>query len=165
MGTVLSIFSALFILSCDIGMDNSFKAYMDYRYLTNQSSIQYQMQQEAWTDHEGFRRLGDKYMVALGSYYTDYICGEPFIIVFEDNTFIQCVIGDMKADIHTDSTNRYQTVNSELGSIVEFIVDTDTLLEEIIISGDCNYRFPGQIKYIVRESDIADASLFNIYTN
>ena len=73
---------SVMILSTDIGIDNSFKAYMDYKSITNPSSIQYQMQQAAWTDENGFRKYGnDRYMVALGTYYTGYSCGKTFKVV------------------------------------------------------------------------------------
>lgn len=123
---------------------------MDYRTLTDTSSIQYQMQQEAYTDEEGFRRHKDgSYMVALGTYYADGCCGKSYKIFFNSGSSIECVSGDIKADEHTDETNRFREVNSELGCIVEFIVDTDLISDDIKISGDCSSRFPGQIVAIV----------------
>lgn len=151
-GTVLSTIFSLIMLSTDIGIDNSFKAYMDYRYITSPNSIQYELQQNAWTDNNGFRRCGNnRYMVALGTYYTGYSCGKEFKIILQDDTVIDCITGDVKADIHTDDTNRYTLINSELACIVEFIVDTDSLINGCKNSGDCSYLFPGQIKQIVRE--------------
>ena len=44
-----------------------FKAYMDYRTITDTASRQYQLQQSAWTDDQGLRRLGEDYLVAMGT--------------------------------------------------------------------------------------------------
>lgn len=52
------------------GFDSSFKAYMDYRCITDTSSVQYEMQQQAYTDGRGFRKIGDDYCVALGTGFT-----------------------------------------------------------------------------------------------
>ena len=43
-----------------------FKAYMDYRTITNTDSVQYAMEQNAWTDDRGLRRMADDYLVAMG---------------------------------------------------------------------------------------------------
>ena len=151
MNLILSMLASLVISSTDIGIDNSFKAYMDYRTITDTNSLQYQLQEEAWTDENGFRRYDDRYMIALGSFYTGDTCGRLFKVILDDGTIIDCITGDVKADIHTDDTNRFCHVNNELGCIVEFIVDTNNLLDEIKISGDCDKFFAGQIIGIFEE--------------
>lgn len=145
--TMLSIISA----DVDIGRDNSFKAYMDYRTLTAEGTEQSRLQEAAWTDTEGFRRFGaNRYMIALGTYYGE-TCGKGFIVEFEDGTQIKCITGDIKADEHTDQTNRYREVNQDLGCIVEFIVDTEQLDQQITKLGDCSVKFPGKISKIYKE--------------
>ena len=47
--------------------DTAFKAYMDYRTITDTSSEQYAIQQNAWTDSRGLRRSCDDYLVAMGT--------------------------------------------------------------------------------------------------
>ena len=42
-----------------------FKAYMDYRTITDTESVQYAMQQNAWTDDRGLRRTENDYLVAM----------------------------------------------------------------------------------------------------
>ena len=37
--------------------DTGFKAYMDFRSIKDRTTAQYRLQQEAWTDEQGFRRL------------------------------------------------------------------------------------------------------------
>ena len=46
----------------------AFKSYTDYRCLSR-SSAQWKLQEQAYTDENGLRKIGDAYLVALGSYY------------------------------------------------------------------------------------------------
>lgn len=106
------------------GFDSSFKAYMDYRCITDTGSIQYQLQQEAYTDERGFRKIGDDYCVALGTGITDGCC-ERFLITLDSGYSFSAIVSDVKADIHTDSTNTYAPRGENSGNIVEFIIDSD----------------------------------------
>ena len=112
-----------------------FKSYMSYTSITNTESQQYKMQEEAWTNEDGFRVYNDKYMVAMGTYYAQE-CGEEFIITLEDGKEIEVVIGDIKQDAHTDYNNQYVEHN---GNIVEFIVDMSVLDDTSKKMGDVSY--------------------------
>lgn len=111
--------------------DTSFKTYMDYRCITNENSDQYKLQQLAWTDEDGLRRLGNAYLVAMGTYYTEE-CGKVFEIEFDTGEIITVVVGDIKADSHTDINNQYSPVYDNEGNMIsanvlEFIVDTQEM--------------------------------------
>lgn len=123
-------------------INSSFKAYMDYRCITNKSSQQWKMQQEATTDvATGIRMYGEFYMVALGSYYAQQ-CGDKFIITLDSGKEFKIMIGDFKADKHTNSTHQYSRNNN----IVEFIVDTPSLSPKVRQMGDISYcGFEGSI--------------------
>lgn len=108
----------------DEGFDSSFKAYMDYRCITDTNSVQYSLQQQAYTDERGFRRIGDDYCIALGTGITSG-CGERFMISLDSGYSFTAIVSDVKADIHTDSTNCYAPRGENSGNIVEFIIDTD----------------------------------------
>lgn len=108
---------------------------MDYRTITNKSSVQYAMQLEALTDENGFRKYDDRFMVAVGTAYASE-CGIKINITLEDGTVINCITGDIKADIHTDPTNTHIPHN---GNIVEFIVDTKTISDICRKMGDMSY--------------------------
>lgn len=114
-------------------IDSSFKAFMDYRTITSKTSMQYKLQQDAYTDYDGFRRLYGNYMIAVGTYYAQE-CGTMLKIKFEDDTILNCIVGDIKSDMDTDGRNQHRN-----GNIVEFIVDDD------IISDECEYR--GDMSY------------------
>lgn len=105
---------------------SSFKSYMDFRTITCTASDQYRMQQEAYTDEHGLRKIGDYYCIALGTYYTPR-CGATFHIVTDTGNEFDAIVADIKADVHTDVTNRYVPMADGAGNIVEFIVDISKL--------------------------------------
>lgn len=111
--------------------DTSFKTYMDYRKITDKSSAQYMLQMEAYTDDMGLRKYEDHYIVAMGTYYSDNV-GDTFKITLDNDTSFNVIIGDIKADCHTDSQNMYSPVYDNNGNlisanVIEFIVDTNKL--------------------------------------
>jgi hypothetical protein len=112
--------------------DGKFKTYMDYRKITDKTSKQWKLQEQAWTEERGFRKIGEHFLVAVGTFYADEV-GKELLIEFEDGQKIKAIVGDIKQDKHTDSTNRYVPVN---GNIVEFIVDVEKLDPEVIRRGD-----------------------------
>jgi hypothetical protein len=115
--------------------DGKFKTYMDYRRITDKTSKQWELQQRAWTEERGFRKIGEHFLVAVGTFYADEV-GKELLIEFEDGQKIKAIVGDIKQDKHTDSTNRYVPVN---GNIVEFIVDVEKLDPEVIRRGDVSW--------------------------
>ena len=111
--------------------DTSFKTYMDYRCITDKTSAQYMLQMEAHTDDMGLRKYEDHYIVAMGTYYSDNV-GDTFRITLDNDISFNVIIGDIKADCHTDSKNMYSPVYDENGNfvsanVIEFIVDTKKL--------------------------------------
>lgn len=104
-------------------INTSFKTYMHYGAITNKSSAQWRLQQQAWTGNYGFRLVDDFYCVALGTYYSRNI-GDKFIITLDSGHSFKAIMSDIKQDRHTDSTHRYVPKN---GNVVEFVVDTRSM--------------------------------------
>ena len=135
--------------------DTSFKSYMNYTAITNKKSLQYKMQQEAWTDENGLRRYGDAYMVAMGTFYANG-CGEYFEVTLESGESFTVVTGDIKSDSHTDDRNMYSPIyidgEMKYANILEFIVDTSVMSRSVRRSGNIGTidRFSGQIETIER---------------
>ena len=100
--------------------DSAKRTYMGYHLVTDRSTNQYWVLhgKHAWTDEYGLRHNGDRICVAVGTYYG--VGGDKIDIVLADGTVVKAVIGDIKADCHTDETNRYQKYD---GSVVEMIID------------------------------------------
>lgn len=124
-------------------INSSFKAYMSYKTITNKSSNQWKLQQTAYTDGLGLRKVGEYYCVALGSYYGTEI-GTKYIIKLDTGVQFGAILSDCKMDIHTDSTNRYVPQN---GNVVEFLVDTNKLDPGVKRLGTVSFydKFKGNI--------------------
>lgn len=131
--------------------DTSFKAYMDYNCITDDTTMQWELQQTAYTDEYGLRKIGTDYCVAVGSYYSETV-GERFKITLDSDNEFTVIISDLKKDEHTDSSNRYSPVYDENGdfysaNIIEFIVDVDQLHSMVTTLGTVSYydEFEGNI--------------------
>ena len=90
------------------------------------------LQDVATTDENGFRKLDDRYMVAIGSAFGTEI-GQYFDLVLENGTVIPCIMGDQKADEDTDSTCVFTSASA---CATEFIVDTKKISKDIKHAGD-----------------------------
>ena len=128
-----------------------FKAYMDYRTITDTESVQYAMQQNAWTDDRGLRRTENDYLVAMGTGWLEAGCGERFIVTLESGSVFTVRVGDIKADQHTDETHRYRSCGSG-ANVLEFIVDTPMLSAEAQQAGTVSVyaELAGNIAEIAR---------------
>lgn len=131
--------------------DTSFKAYMDYNCITDDTTMQWELQQTAYTDEYGLRKIGTDYCVAVGSYYSETV-GERFKITLDSDNEFTVIISDLKKDEHTDSSNRYSPVYDENGdfysaNILEFIVDVNQLHSMVTTLGTVSYydEFEGNI--------------------
>ena len=130
------------------GMDTSIKTWMDYRAITDKSSPQWRLQQDAYTDENGLRKVGDYYCVAFGTGISNGI-GSKFKVTFDNGNEILVIVADHKADRHTDKTNTYMNINDK-ANVMEFIVDSNKLNNTAKVMGNVNYisGFEGQIIYI-----------------
>lgn len=100
----------------------SFKSYTDYRCLSR-SSAQWRLQEQAYTDENGLRKIGDAYLVAMGSYYGTTL-GTTYQVTLSNGNSFTVMLCDSKADRHTDANNQ---VCSSNGSVIEFYVESDKM--------------------------------------
>jgi hypothetical protein len=86
-------------------------------------SQQWKFNQTMTTDDEGFRRSGDAYSVALGSFYGTKI-GTKYKITFLDTNgtpfVVNAVLGECKSDRDTDPMHQYA---ANAGDVIEFVMD------------------------------------------
>lgn len=82
---------------------------------TNQAKLQSLCQ----TNEVGLRVHDGRFTIAVGTYFNTSI-GQYFDLVLENGTVIPCIMGDLKADIHTDSRGLFTEAS---GCMTEFIVD------------------------------------------
>lgn len=140
-------------------LDTTFKAYMDFRFLTNRESKQWKIQQDAYTDKNGLRKIEDKYCVAMGTYYAEE-CGDTFSVKLEDEIEFKVIVSDIKSPKHTDSENKYTPLSNKKKSVynddgikmvnvIEFIIDEKVMDEKVLDSGCVNVLgFDGNIMSI-----------------
>lgn len=131
----------------DVPSNNSFKSYMGAHKITDTSSAQYQLKSEYLDSACGIKLVGDRYVIAIGTYYTETV-GTRVDLVMENSSIVPCIVGDVKRDRDTDAMNRQHNVD---GSVIEFVVNADTLSSEAKSHGDCSWADPrlmGEIKAI-----------------
>lgn len=98
-----------------------FKSYTCYT-LLNKQSTQWRLQQLAYTDSNGLRKIGNYYLAAMGSYYSTTI-GDLFRITTDTGAVFEIILCDLKSDRHTDSKHMYTVANN---CMVEFYVDPNS---------------------------------------
>ena len=111
------------------------KSYESYTAITDKTSDQYKLQSMAWTNSDAFRMIGDRYLIAVGTYFNAPV-GTSVDVILENGTVIPCMVGDIKADEHTD----YWDVYSANGCATEFIVDANATKANI--TGDVSTLYP-----------------------
>lgn len=125
-----------------------YKCYMDYRTITDTSSPQWNIQQQAYTDKNGIRKIKDRYCIALGSAYGNTI-GDKYIVELNSGEQLKCTLADQKADC---DTNAEHTADMN-GAVLEFIVDVNYLPSNVKKMGDVSYisGMKGEVKKIYKE--------------
>lgn len=129
--------------------------YMDLDAITDQNSEQYNRKSRYWLDESGIWCSNNDYVVAMGNGFGKI--GERYMITTDRGNRFSVVIGDHKSDIDTDLHNHYSLtyVNGEPKfNVIEFIVDTDTLNEDVKESGNIGdyYFITGNITNIEKIS-------------
>lgn len=107
-----------------------FKSYTDYHCLSR-SSKQWKIQEKAYTDKNGLRKIGDAYLVALGSYYGTQL-GTRYTVTLSNGSVFDIILCDCKQDRHTDSLHREGLRSRD---VIEFYVDKKKLPKKVRTSG------------------------------
>lgn len=126
----------------------TFKSYEDADCITNSNSIaQGELKDYYHLDFDsGVWMIGNRYCVAVGSYYTKDIGTKiDFILSYEGKQHVlKCIVADSKSD--NDTINKHR-IHSD-GSVVEFIVKTKYLSNSTKITGNVSCtgkKFKGKI--------------------
>ena len=106
--------------------------FMDYRAITDTSSLQWQLQQYAYDGNYGIRMVDGCYCVAVSSMYGNI--GDKIKVTTDKGNSYWCIIADIKG---YDSVNGWYHVNSQ-GTInlIEFVVNDDLIPNECWQFGD-----------------------------
>lgn len=135
----------------EVPSKNSFKSRMDWGKITNKSSKQWELQQEAYTDALALRCVDDRICTAVATYYAKEV-GVKFDVYMKNGAIIPCIAGDIKDDGDTDELNRQHLGDN---SVIEFIIDDAKYIEVHGITtyrkGDVSFAHPdfeGEIDFI-----------------
>lgn len=135
----------------DSPSSNSFKSYEDAKCIKDKSSPNYKLKGQYKLDPKsGVYMVGNRYCIALGSYYATKIGTKIDLVLRHNgkNHILKCILADQKSD---DDTIKNHKVHSD-GSIAEFIVNTGTVPELAkYTTGDISYagkQFRGRIVQI-----------------
>ena len=119
---------------------SSFKSWMPYQAINAKNSKQYELQQIAYTESKyGLRMIDSYFLIAVTSQFGNV--GDLVEVHTSDMSFY-AIIGDIKDAGHDDCQSLIDT------SVVEFIVDNDTLHDSIRVSGNLNSIFSGEVEMI-----------------
>ena len=106
------------------------KSYMPLCSITNRATKQYALRVNyAYTGKYGIAMAKNRYLVAMASYFNLSI-GQYFDLVLADGTVIPCIMGDAKANRHTDSATHSYTVATQCMS--EFIIGSVSTLKRYL---------------------------------
>ena len=136
----------------DAPSNSNFKSYMDYRTITCKASNQYKLQQLSVTNEDGLRMYDNRYCIALGTGFNVDV--GDYVDVWLGDRMLECVVGDIKQDVHTGPDNK-QIVHN--GNVVEFIVEKDKLDEYVAKTGSiANIEgFDGDVTQVVVHDDMS----------
>ena len=141
-----------------IPSNSGFKSYMSYLAITSKSSPQYKLQNQfAYTGQYGIRQVDGRFCVAIGT-FSNATVGTYVDLVLENGIVIPCIVGDFKANVHTDSSNIITVHN---GCVSEFLVDTSSLHTTAKKMGNISYCESGW-NSPVKSIRVYDKNVFNI---
>lgn len=111
--------------------DSGFRSYMPQTAITSKSSKQYELRMDANVDADGILNIDGCALVAIGTGWNIPV-GSKARVTTESGTY-DIVVGDVKANCHTDVTNKVTVTN---GCVVEFIVDVPSMDPSVKRSGN-----------------------------
>lgn len=119
-----------------------FKSWTGYTSITNKSTRNYKIthSSETTTDDNGFRKVDGRFLVIVGSGISTTV-GTYMDVILKNGTVIKCIMGDGKADIHTDKKNHIFSVTTQTHCCSGFVVDSRAGVLNSLVRrmGDCSY--------------------------
>ena len=106
-------------------------------------------------DQDGFMKLDDRYLIAVGSRFHT-LPGQYIDLILQNGVVIKCIMGDAKADVDTDASNIF-TYRSRCCS--EFIIDEKTIRKDIYERGNASLKSP------TWDSPVVKMVVYNKYTD
>jgi hypothetical protein len=152
--------------------DSSFQPIMRYDMVTNKRAPAYKIvhSENAYTDENGFRRYRinseknltidgkDDYIVALGNFYKKKgEVGIRYLVVTTTGSYTM-IVGDEKANQHTDQRNQYTTHSRGRAGVIEWVVSKNihpSIRRHGTVTKGPVVPLQGKIKYIYKMEPIS----------
>lgn len=115
------------------GSDVATKPWMDFRAVTDTSSVQYSLISQAVIEADGRLTIDGYTLVAMGANW-GYV-GEKMIAIIGGRE-VPIIKADEKQNRHTLNGEGWYGMD---GHVLECIVDTNSLEEMALVMGDCDY--------------------------
>lgn len=127
--------------------DNSFKCYMERKWVTNKDTLQYRFlfSPKVSIDKASGIYKSDYKIVAVSPKYGRI--GDVIFVELNNNRIEIFQIGDYKKTNQTDEFGAHP-INDKQSCLVEFIVEKNNLPKDIQNSGNLNRLFPGRVTRI-----------------
>lgn len=137
------------LVSYDVpSLKEQYLTYEPYTAITAKTTPHYRLQQLAKSNKDGYRIYEGAICVALGSAYGTKI-GTLYNIKFSDGKKMKAILGDNKADIHTDSKHQYrdsrEIYDGLSGNIVEIIFDRNGYNDSNSVNRKINGDYPADV--------------------
>ena len=118
---------------------STFKSYEDADCITDSTKLaQGRLKKKYHLDKSGVWMVGNRYCIAVGSYYTKKIGVKIDLVLSSRNGrkhTLKCITADSKDD--SDTVNNHRVHKD--GSVVEFVVNTNKLSKKVRLMGDISY--------------------------
>ena len=130
--------------------DTGFRSYEPYTAIGH-GSIQETILWHATPDENGLMSINGRPLVAIGTGWGYWLYDE--ITVYTDEGSYDCIVGDIKADAHTNWTNKVTAAN---GCVVEFIVDPWAMDPAVKGTGSISSipKYHGYVTDIVKTGEV-----------
>lgn len=128
--------------------DNSFKCYMERKWVTNKDTLQYRFlhsNQVSLDNSTGIFKNKDFGIIAVSPKYGRI--GAVIAVEFDHRKIEFFYIGDYKKSTETDKYGAHP-INDKFSCMIEFIVDKDKLSSHAQKTGNLNKIYPGKITKI-----------------
>ena len=116
-----------------------FKSFMDGSCITDDTSEAYWQIMKMYPDENGIYSEGPYKGIAMAAYYGHV--GDKFRVTLDSGEVFLAVMTDIKQEAHIDST----LADKINGSVIEFVVATEWLPEEVKLTGSLDCIYHGEI--------------------
>lgn len=135
------------IIEMDVpNVNTSFKSWLHWELISDESTPQWKLQQLTITNEDGLRTYNGRFCIATSKYYGEI--GTKLNITFDTGKVSECIISELKDPNDERSVKYGHKMEDDDINIIEFILDENVVDREVLYTGDIsnlNDEFKGNI--------------------